>query len=209
MIFRHLTAAATTLVLTGTALAAAAPAQASAEQRSGNRSLAAVLAADGHGFDRNARDFDILDGAVLAVLKAKPDSPVNVLTKGKVRVTAFAPTDAAFRGLAEALTGKHIASERRVFATLAKAVGVNKLEKVLEYHVVPGATVTYKQAKASDGAKLNTALGSSVTVRVRDGRVVILDGNKDTKNARVIPALANINKGNKQIAHGISQVLLP
>ncbi len=50
----------------------------------GHRSLAAVLTADGNRFDRNWQDYDIVTEAVLAVLAAKPDSPVGLLTKGNV-----------------------------------------------------------------------------------------------------------------------------
>ena len=73
----------------------------------GTRSLAAVLAKDGAGFDRNWNDFDIVDNAVTAVLTAKPGSAVGVLADGKVALTAFLPTDRAFRNLASDLTGKH------------------------------------------------------------------------------------------------------
>lgn len=209
MTFRHLTAAATTLVLAGTAFAVA-PAQASADAPPGTRSLAKVLAADGSGFDKNARDFDILDNAVRAVLAAKPHSPVGVLAEGKTRVTAFAPTDGAFRRLAEDVTGKRYVHERRVFGKLAASFSVDQIESVLLYHVVPGTTVTYKKALAADGATLPTALkGATLKVRVVDGRVVLVDKDKNDANARVIYQLRDINKGNRQIAHGVNQVLRP
>lgn len=210
MILRHLTSAFTALVLAGSAVAVATgPAQASDEQKLGKRSLAKVLAADGGGFDKNAGDFDILDNAVRAVLAADPDSPVAVLADGKVKLTAFAPTDAAFRRLTTELTGKRYDSERRVFNKLAKAAGVETIEDVLLYHVVPGAPITYKQAKAADGAKLETALEETVKVRVRNGRVILVDKDTDDRNARVIKDLKNINKGNRQIAHGVDRVLRP
>ena len=210
MILRHLTSAFTALVLAGSAVAVATgPAQASDEQKLGKRSLAKVLAADGGGFDKNAGDFDILHNAVRAVLAADPDSPVAVLADGKVKLTAFVPTDAAFRRLTTELTGKRYDSERRVFNKLAKAAGVETIEDVLLYHVVPGAPITYKQAKAADGAKLETALEETVKVRVRNGRVILVDKDTDDRNARVIKDLKNINKGNRQIAHGVDRVLRP
>ena len=49
------------------------------------------------GSTTTSGDFDITTEAVLAVLAAKPTSPVGVLTKGKVAVTAFVPTDQAIR----------------------------------------------------------------------------------------------------------------
>jgi uncharacterized surface protein with fasciclin (FAS1) repeats len=213
MNLRRLTSAFTALAMTGAAFAvAAAPAEAGDKdkQKLGNRSLATVLATDGSGFDKNPNDFDILENAVLAVLAAKPNSPVGVLANGKVRLTAFAPTDAAFRNLTADLTGKRIKSERKVFKTLAAAAGVDTIESVLLYHVVPGATITYKQALKADGAKLQTALkGAKIKVKVRGKRVMLVDLDKDARNPRVIMGLRDINKGNKQIAHGIDRVLRP
>lgn len=210
MNIHRLTAGLAVLALSGTVAAAVvAPAQAAAKPH-GTRSIATVLAADGHHFDSNPRDFDVLDKAVGAVAKSDPKSPVAVLGDGKVPLTVFAPTDGAFRRLAEDLTGQHLASERAVFRAIAKATGPKTLESVLLYHVVPGTTITAKQAAASDGARLRTALDSkTVTIEVRHGHVVVVDQSKSTKNARVAPTLADINKGNRQIAHGITQVLLP
>src|SRR4051812_33973643 len=109
---RGLTAAlATSALATTGALAAAPSAHAAAPHRATNTSIAQLLAKDGTKFDTNWADFDILEAAVLAVLKAKPKSPVGLLTKGNVRLTAFAPTDRAFRKLALALTGKVPATE--------------------------------------------------------------------------------------------------
>ncbi len=197
------------LALAGSALAAA-PAQADHHQL-GKRSLAKVLAADGGGFDKAAGDFDILDNAVAAVLAAKPKSKVAVLADGRTALTAFAPTDGAFRRLVEDLTGTRYHRERRILNTLAETVGIDTVESVLLYHVVPGATITYRQAKASGGARLDTALeGATLRVRVRDDRHVFLaDADRNDPNARVLPRLKNINQGNRQIAHGISRVLRP
>lgn len=210
MKLRRISSAVTTLALAAGALAVAAPAQAHGDAL-GTGSLAAVLAADGSGFDTNARDFDIVDNAVGAVLSAKPKSPVAVLAKGRTPVTAFVPTDAAFRRLVEDLTGNRYQRERRVFNVLARTVGVDTVEAVLMYHVVPGATVTYRQAKAARGATLETALdGATLKVRVRDGKQVFLaDADPNDANARVIRMFRNLNVGNRQIAHGISQVLRP
>ncbi len=212
MKLRTITSAVTSLALTGAALAAAAPAQARGDDDGiGTRSLAVVLGADGSGFDKNRRDFDILDNAVNAVLEAKPKSPVAVLAKGGTQLTAFAPTDAAFRRLVTDLTGMRYVHEKRVFNVLAQTAGIDTIESVLLYHVVPGATITYRQAKMARGATLDTALeGATLTVRVREGKWVFLaDADPNDANARVMPQLRNMNAGNVQIAHGISQVLRP
>ncbi len=81
----------------------------------GTRSLAAVLTADGNRFDRNWHDYDIVTEAVLAVLAAKPTSPVGLLTKGNVPLTAFIPDDRAFQVLAADLTGRWYGKESQVF----------------------------------------------------------------------------------------------
>jgi uncharacterized surface protein with fasciclin (FAS1) repeats len=80
---------------------------------------------------------------------------------------------------------------------------------VLLYHVVPGATVTYRQALRSDGVKLTTATGADLTVRVRAHKVRLQDADTDDRNPRVLRDLRNLNKGNVQIAHGINRVLRP
>ncbi|SES08777.1 Fasciclin domain-containing protein [Pedococcus cremeus] len=173
----------------------------------GTRSLAAVLASDRSGFDRNWRDYDIVTAAVGAVLKAKPNSPVKVLADGKVPLTAFLPTDQAFRILATDLTHKRYTNEKAVFAAVA-SLGIPTVETVLLYHVVPGATIDARTALRSDGAKLKTAQGGTITVDVRHGkRIFLVDADPDARNPRVVQP--DINKGNRQIAHGIDRVLRP
>ncbi len=201
----------TTAVTAGTVLVAAPVAQAAAPL--GTTSLATVLAADGSGFDRNWRDFDILDNAVHAVLAAKPASPVAVLADGSVALTAFLPDDRAFQFLAFSLTHRWYGSEQAVFTALAGKLGIDAIEKVLLYHVVPGATIDAATALKSNGAVLPTALaGNSITVRVlsaRFGLIQLIDGKRGNLNPLVNPTQLNINKGNRQIAHGITFVLLP
>ena len=119
-------------------------------------SLAAVLTADGNQFDSNWYDYDIVTEAVLAVLAAKPDSAVGVLADGTTPVTAFIPNDRAFGRLARDLTGTWPSTEKAIFNALAEAVGIDAIESVLLYHVVPGATIDSGMALKADGAKLNT-----------------------------------------------------
>jgi uncharacterized surface protein with fasciclin (FAS1) repeats len=190
-------------------VAAPAPAQAAESQRAGTKSLAAVLAADGTRFDHNWRDFDIVERAVLTVLKAKPDSPVSVLTKGGKRLTAFIPTDAAFRRLVKDLTGKAPGTEKATFRAVASVADVDLLEQILLYHVVPGATITSDQAVKADGAKLRTAQGGVIRVNVRKHDIRLNDRDFDDRNPRLIPGALDINRGNRQIAHGIHKVLRP
>ena len=199
----RLVAAVVTAAVAGSVMVAA-PAQAA-----GTTSLAEVLAADGNRLDRNWDDFDIVEKAVYAVLEAKPDSPVAVLADGDTALTAFVPTDRAFRRLVHDLTGDRKARESGVLRAVTSFADADTLEAVLLYHVVPGATVTYHQARQADGARLTTALGSKIRVNVVGGDVRLKDRDGDDLNPQVIRALRNVNKGNKQIAHGINRVLRP
>lgn len=207
MVLRRVVQLAATVVAAGAlTLAAALPATAHSSSP-GTRSLATVLAKDGGGFDHNWNDFDIVDNAVRAVLTAKPNSPVKVLADGSKPVTAFLPTDRAFRVLVKDLTGTSYRSEKKVFAAVA-SLGIDTVETVLLYHVVSGATITYRQALGSDGAELTMASGGVVTVQVRSRAFVrLVDADPDDANPYVVRR--DINKGNKQIAHGIDRVLRP
>lgn len=193
-----------TVTLAGTAQAAQAPKE---------RSLVKVLTADGNHFDRNGKDFDIVTEAALAVVKAKPDSPVAVLADGSTRVTAFVPTDNAFRKLAKDLTGKRIKSEKRIFNTLVRTVGVDTIEDVLLYHVVAGKTLTSTKVLKSGGNAVRTALGPTIRIKVgtRKARpqIILVDKDRDDRNPRVVLRALDLNKGNKQVAHGINKVLRP
>ena len=207
MKIRFTAAALAAVLAAGTA--AATPANATAERTAGTRSLAKVLAADGTRFDHNWKDFDILEKAVLTVLHAKPDSPVGVLTQGKKRLTSFIPTDAAFRRLVKDLTGTAPRTEKATFAKVASIADVDTLEAVLLYHVVPGTTITSREARQADGTKLTTAQGGTIKVVVKGKQIVLRDADRDDANPARIPAGLDINKGNRQIAHAIDRVLRP
>ena len=177
----------------------------------GTTSLAAVLTSTPQAFDTNHADYDILTAAILAVLKAKPDSPVKVLTDGGTALTAFIPTDQAFINLASSLSGKKVKTEAAAFAAVA-GLGIPTVEKVLEYHVVPGPAITSADALKANGAKLSTALpGKTIGVKVvaSPASITLLDYNKKLPDPKVILSQVDINKGNAQIAHGINAVLMP
>lgn len=202
----------TAAVLAVSATTLAAPAEAvTAAERKGTTSLAEVLAADGTKFDQSWKDFDILEAAVLAVLADDKKSAVGVLTDGTTRLTAFAPTDKAFRTLAQDLSGRRFTSEKRVTAWLAKNAGIDTIETVLLYHVVAGATLGSSKVLKSDGAELTTAQGGTVTVKVSGTgaktSVTLVDQDPSSRDPKVI--VLDINKGNRQIAHGINRVLRP
>lgn len=172
----------------------------------GTKSLASVLTAKST-FDKNVKNFDILTAAVLAVLKAKPNSAVKVLTDGSTALTAFIPTDGAFNSLVKALTGKTPKSEKAAFESVA-GLGINKVESILLYHVVPGSTLVSEVALGANGAALKTALANkSIKVSVYEGMHIDLGDYNKLKDPRV--SAVDINRGNLQIAHAINAVLLP
>lgn len=207
----------TVLVAAGMAGAAAVaiPGTASAAPSGaalGTSSLATLLAADGDRFDADPRDFDILDNAIAAVLAANPDSAVAVLADGTTAVTAFLPTDGAFRRFVANLTGTLPRSEPAVLGALVDAVGIETVETVLLYHVVVGATLDSGTVVQSDGAVLTTAQGGDVTVNVvsaENAIVQLRDLDPDAANPVLIRTLLDLNEGNLQIGHGIPLVLRP
>jgi len=184
----------------------------------GTNSLASVLTANGGGtFDSDPYDFDILTQAVLAVLQAKPDSPVKDLADGNKALTAFIPNDRAFQVLVYDLTGKFYGgffkvNEQKVFNAVA-SLGIDTVEQVLLYHVVPGATIdSDTAANVPYGTPLTTAQGG--TIRVNPvwpfaKWISLGDNDPDDIDPFVVPSKFDINKGNKQIAHGIAFVLRP
>jgi uncharacterized surface protein with fasciclin (FAS1) repeats len=203
----RVTALALACGLAAAPLALASPAQAAP----GSKSLASILLADTKKgqptFDDKGRDFDILTAAVLAVLADDASSPVSVLTDGDVRLTAFIPTDAGFARTAKDL-GITAKNEEKLTGKLVAALGLDGIEDVLLYHVVPGVKINAKAASQSDGAKLEMANGQKVTVNVKkNGAIFLKDRTKGVDNPQVV--VTDINKGNKQIAHAINRVLLP
>jgi uncharacterized surface protein with fasciclin (FAS1) repeats len=193
------------------ALATAPVAPANAQQAGGTDSLATLLAADGQELDSNWNDFDIVEAAVLTVVAAKPDSPVALLTNGEKRLTAFIPTDRAFRRLVADLTGTAPASEQATVDAILATYDVDTIETVLLYHVVAGATLTSPKvlAAAKKHATITMASGGTVQVRIVDGRVVLADQDRNDANPRAIKRYLDLNRGNRQVAHGINRVLRP
>jgi uncharacterized surface protein with fasciclin (FAS1) repeats len=129
-----------------------------------------------------------------------------VLTDGNVALTAFIPNDAAFQRLVKDIGGTWVGNEQDVFKAVA-GLGIDTVETVLLYHVVPGATITAKDALKADGVSLTTAQGGKITVRVGRHGIRLADADTNSRDPKVV--VVDVNKGNKQIAHGINRVLRP
>ena len=60
-------------------------------------------------------------------------------------------------------------------------------------------------------SSLTTAAGARVKVDIRKKplRITLKDKDRNDRDARVVLAAIDVNKGNKQVAHGIDRVLRP
>jgi uncharacterized surface protein with fasciclin (FAS1) repeats len=126
---------------------------------------------------------------LLAAVQAADPVFLEVLSSPDVQVTVFAPTDAAFVALLEAL------------GTTAEDLLANTelLNTVLSYHVVPGA-FNAETVVGLDGAYLGTILpGYAVSIAL-EGESVMVDG------ATVVAADVLATNG---VVHVIDSVLVP
>lgn len=207
---RRILAGMVGLGLAGGVTGLSGPAQAAADPspKAGTTSLAEVLGKDGQKLDRNWEDFDLVEAAVYAVLAAKPDSPVGLLADGDTRLTAFVPTDAAFRAFVKDIKGFAPKNEKKTLKQVVKIAGsIDTVETILLYHVVAGKTLTSPKVIAAEGTKITTAQGGKIRVHVTDRGVHLVDRDKDDVNPTVV--VLDVNRGNKQVAHGIDRVLRP
>ena len=170
--------------------------------------LTEVLNLPRASFDDNLGDYDIFTQLFMDVWGALPESAVSAISQGDVALTAFVPTDRAFRKLVRHLTGSASKNEEAL-AAAAMSLGAETLEKVILYHVVVGNPILSPAALEANGSVLNTAAGQTFRVKVEGTKITLIDKSKKHKNAVVLLSKVDINKGNKQVAHGINQVMLP
>ena len=170
--------------------------------------LTEVLNLKNASFDNNFSDFDVFTSLWMDVWGQLPESAIQVISDGNTALTAFVPTDRAFQRVVKHLTGKKLKSEARI-ADAVMSLGAKTVEKVILYHVVVGDPILSPDAPEANGAKLNAASGQTIGVRVSGTTITLVDKAKKHTNATVILSAVDINKGNKQVAHGINQVMLP
>ena len=128
-----------------------------------------------------AQDTPDLSTLVTAVSTAK----LGDTLQGDGPFTVFAPTNAAFKELGDEQVQSLLEPENR-----------DQLTKVLTYHVVPG---TLTAADLSDGQKLETVAGETLTVKVNGGTVMVGD-------ASVVQPDVEASNG---VVHVIDGVLTP
>ncbi|ABE37723.1 fasciclin domain-containing protein [Rhodopseudomonas pseudopalustris] len=131
----------------------------------------------------NSKDHSTLVAAVKAAGLVKT-------LEGKGPFTVFAPTNAAFGKLPAGTVD-----------TLVKPESKATLTKILTYHVVPGKLAA---ADLTDGKKLTTVEGATLTVK-RSGDQVMLVDAKGGSSTVTIP---NVNQSNGVI-HVVDTVLMP
>jgi uncharacterized surface protein with fasciclin (FAS1) repeats len=161
--------------------------------------LTAIVAASGGTFDADGTDFDLLLNAVqTAGLAGALDDP-------NADLTVFAPNDAAFVGLAQAL-GFNGTDEGSAFSYLVEALTllgggdpIPLLTEVLTYHVAPGSLDSTAVLGADSIATLQ---GGNLGV---DGATLV-DADPDVPNPNLIATDIEAANG---IAHVIDGVLLP
>lgn len=159
-------------------------------------------------FDNDFSDFDVFTDLWMRVWGELPESPIQAISQGNTALTAFVPTDRAFQRVVKFLTGKTFKSEARI-ANAVMSLGAKTVEKVILYHVVVGDPILSPAALQANGANLNAASGETIGVRVSGTNIRLVDKSKKHTNALVLLRAVDINKGNKQVAHAISQVMLP
>jgi uncharacterized surface protein with fasciclin (FAS1) repeats len=131
----------------------------------------------------NSKDHTTLVAAVKAA------GLVDTL-QSKGPFTVFAPTNAAFGKLPAGTVD-----------TLVKPESKATLTKILTYHVVAGKM---EAASLTDGKKLKTVEGEELTVKLKDGKVWIVDAKGGTS----MVTIANVNQSNGVI-HVVDTVLMP
>ena len=175
----------------------------------GVNSLTSVLLQDQSGLDSDWSDHDIFLGALNAVLKEKPESKLKVLADGSVKLTAFLPTDRAFRKLAFDLTGIRPRNDKAAMRVI-ESLDIETIEKVLLYHVVLGDPIGSSDALKANGLTLTTLSGETFSVVVtKRPNIFLRDINKNLRNPKVLLKRVDINSGNRQVAHVINRVLIP
>jgi uncharacterized surface protein with fasciclin (FAS1) repeats len=110
--------------------------------------------------------------------------------EGKGPFTVFAPTNAAFGKLPAGTVD-----------TLVKPENKATLTKILTYHVVPGKLAA---SDLTEGKKLKTAEGEELSVKLKDGKVWIVDAKGGTS----MVTITNVNQSNGVI-HVVDTVLMP
>ena len=131
----------------------------------------------------NSKDHTTLVAAVKAAGLVKT-------LEGKGPFTVFAPTNEAFNKLPPGTVDNLVKPENK-----------KTLTKILTYHVVPGRL---EASSLTDGKKLKTVEGETLTVKNSGGTVMLVDA----KGGMSTVTIPNVNQSNGVI-HVVDTVLMP
>ncbi|MBT8059524.1 MAG: fasciclin domain-containing protein [Gammaproteobacteria bacterium] len=161
--------------------------------------LADILTSDGDRFDTNQNDFDIVTEAVLATGLGGAAATLEL--------TAFLPTDKAFRILVEDLYGLSIKDEEALFNAIVETLTVPVVEQVLLYHLVSGTFAAADVIALGEGFMVPTLLGPTFTIDFKGkAQIRLIDGAPDLRD----PIVRQVNIfADNGVAHVIDRVLLP
>ncbi len=124
------------------------------------------------------------------LLKALQATGLADQAKGAGPFTVFAPTNSAFSKLPPA-----------TLAELMKPSMKKQLTNIIATHVVSGSVMA---ADLTDGQKIKTVNGETLTVSKKDGMVMIMDG----KGGSAMVTTPDI-KATNGVVHSIDTVLMP
>lgn len=163
--------------------------------------------------DKPKGNFNTIGNVVLALAQNGYFTNYDLTALTTADITAFLPTDFAFRRLVADLKGVSVwkVQESEVIPFLAGALGLDAIANVVKYHIFAGGRVDYKTALSLDS---NRGAGTNVSVPMYNGgslgidRRVIFLQLKDNGGNNPWVIGANINAGNA-LVHAIDKVLLP
>jgi hypothetical protein len=164
------------------------------------------------GFDINEFDYHITALLLHDVLAADPRGPVAILAAGPRRATFFQPDDEEWVLFVHKLTGEALplpsATTEKTAYEYLKGLGVERLETILSYLIIPGVTLTgpLLGPPTISQKTYTTADGETLLVKSDFGVVTLVDNSPLTPNSGIVEA--PMNQGNRQIAWSTA-VLLP
>lgn len=162
--------------------------------------------------------YEIIGQTVLALAGSGDLTEADLAALGSAEITAFLPTDVAFRRLVADIQDKRWwqVRESEVIPALVDALGLPTIAEVVKYHIFAGGQVDYRTALSLDDNRRN---GTDVSITMynggsldidRRGRLLQLDdaGQAGFGSNNPFVVQRNVDAGNA-IVHGISEVLLP
>lgn len=141
--------------------------------------------------DKNIVQTAVAAGSFNTLVTALKAAKLDTTLSGKGPFTVFAPTDAAFKKLPAGTLDKLLKDP------------TGKLASILKYHVVPGEVMA-SQVVTMDGKKVKTVNGESLTIMVKDSKVML----KDAKGGTVNVTKTDV-KASNGVIHVIDGVLMP